>query len=318
MAGVVGALTACSAASTTSSPTTASASPSLTPTPSATPTPTPTPLSADPLPSGIVNALVFGTDSREKTSLTGNSDAIVLAQLSADRTKLTLVSIARDTYVPLGNGHVKINAAFSGGGTDRLVQAVSDTFGGLPIQLTAQSNFAGFIAITRWLGGIRLLNKHETHPKVISTGRVVDFPTGEIVVTGTDGLIYARERKSMPLGDLDRAERHRALIKGMLTGLQQTAKTQPAAFAILAKNLIGNVKVTGFDPAKVGDLAAPLSLIDVAAVTSLLAPIRGFGKVDGADVDFLNEAKTAELGRALRAGDVAPYVAKYGTGYAPA
>jgi len=296
-----------------------SASGSATPSaqPSATPTPTPTASSVDPLPVGVVNALVFGTDSRDPKSLTGNADAILVAQLSADREKLTLVSIARDSYVDFaGGGKGKINAAFSGGGTERLRNTVSDLLGGLPIHMVAQNNFNNFIAITRWLGGIRVKNKNATRTRVISTGRVVEFEEGDILLENTDALIYGRERKTMPLGDLDRAERHRALITGLLRGLQAIAVERPDEFEVMAQNVVNNAKVTDFDPALVGDLADPLKKINLDAVTSLMVPISRFGTVGQASVCIVNEPRTRELAEALNSGDVSGYVAKYGEGYA--
>lgn len=314
--GLLGALVSCS-----STPTDPAPSPSLTPSPTPTPTPslTPsqTPSGVDPLPPGVVNALIFGTDSRNPTSLTGNSDAIVLAQLSGDRTRLTLVSIARDSYVTIGRGKGKVNAAFARGGTPLLRETVSDLLGGLPIHLTAQANFNNFIALTRWLGGIRVVNRHASRVRVNSTGRVVVFPKGEILLKNTDGLIYARERKTLPLGDLDRAERHRAVITGMLRGLQSVANRKPEEFDALASNLIGNVKVTDFDPDRVGDLAAPLKRLDLGQVTSLMVPVSRFATINGASVDLVHEARNRELAEALKAGDVSGYVEKYGTGYTP-
>lgn len=122
----------------------------LPPSPAGTPSATPSAALSDPLPASVVNALVFGTDSRDPASLTVNADAIVVAQLSADRTRLSLVSIARDSYVPFaGGGKGKINASFSGGGTQRLRDTVSALLGGLPIHMVAQANFNNFIAITR-------------------------------------------------------------------------------------------------------------------------------------------------------------------------
>ena len=71
------------------------------PTPSASPVPSPGTL--PPSPAG--------------TPWATHADAIVVAQLSADRTRLSLVSIARDSYVPFaGGGKGKINASFSGAG----------------------------------------------------------------------------------------------------------------------------------------------------------------------------------------------------------
>ena len=276
----------------------------------------PTASSTDPLPAGIVNALVFGTDSRDPKSLTGNADAILVAQISADREKLTLVSIARDSHVPFaGGGQGKINASFSGGGTERLRETVSMLLGGLPIHMVAQANFNNFIAITRWLGGIRVKNKNATRTRVISTGRMVEFPKGDILLENTDALIYGRERKTMPLGDLDRAERHRALVTGMLRGLQAIAVEKPDEFEVMANNLITNVKVTDFDPVLAGDLAEPLKKINLDQVTSLLVPISRFGMVNKASVCIVNEPRTKELSDALKAGDVSGYVAQYSEEY---
>ncbi len=271
----------------------------------------------DPLPAGVVNALVFGTDSRDPKSLTGNSDAIVVAQLSADRTRLALVSIARDTYASFGGRTGKINAAFATGGTERLRTTVSEMLGGLPIHVTAQANFNNFIAITRWLGGIRVTNRHATKVRVNSTGRLVEFPKGDILLENTDGLIYARERKTMPLGDLDRAERHRVLIVGMLRGLQAIANEKPDEFAVMANNVVQNVKLTDFDPAAVADLAEPLKRIDLDQVTSLLLPIARFATVDGASVDIPHDGRLRDLAAALNAGDATAYVAQHGTDDAP-
>ncbi|WP_460704615.1 LCP family protein [Luteococcus sediminum] len=201
--------------------------------------PTPAPTSAgssaalvDPLPPGAVTMLLFGTDSRQKTSLSGNSDAIVLAQFSADRHHLSLVSIARDSHVAIpGMGKGKINAAFAQGGTPQLVCTVSQLLGGIHIPITVQANFTNFIALTRWMKGITVDNKHASTVKINSTGRVLDFHTGRLTLENTDALVYARERKSLPLGDLDRAERHRALVTGMVRGLQAADKASPQAFA---------------------------------------------------------------------------------------
>lgn len=307
-------------ASTPSAP-----SPTVTPEPSsAAPassspsTPSSTPSPGDPVASGVVNALIFGTDSRIKTSLNGNSDVLVLAQLSADHTRLTLISIARDTYVPIGGGASnKINAAFPQGGTPLLVKTVSDLFGGIPIDITAQTNFNGFISMTRWLKGITVVNRHASRTTVISTGRVVNFPAGTLTLTGTDGLIYARQRKELPLGDLDRAERHRALLIGMLQGLKTLART-PKTFDTIVGKLVGNAKVTGpITPAQVPAMRATLDRIDVTRITSLMVPIARFDTVRGMSVDIVNEPQMEALREAVRSGSIDAYVATYGTDYAP-
>ncbi|WP_066078114.1 LCP family protein [Pseudoclavibacter albus] len=274
----------------------------------ATPTPTGP---ADPLPTGIVNAIIIGTDSRNK-DFSGNTDAIMVAQISADRKTMTLVSIARDTYL---NGN-KANAAYPAGGIDLLKKTVSDALGGIDIHLTAHTNFTGFVSITRWMEGITVFNKHKNTTVVQSTGREVVFEEGEILLENTDALIYARERKALPNGDLDRAERHRALITGLLKGLQKWNEKSPTTFSKLAKNLADQCQISGLDKAQVPDLVTPLMQIDTENINSLMLPLSGFGNVGGQSVNMVDEARAAELGEALKQGDVSSYIEKYGTEYA--
>jgi polyisoprenyl-teichoic acid--peptidoglycan teichoic acid transferase len=325
-------LSACSrrgSQSQTPSPSVASASvrTAATPSPassssSPTPTPTPTPSAsasiADVLRPGVVNVLFLGNDSRTD-NWSGRPDVIMVAQLSADRTKLAIVSIPRDTYVSYaGGGSGKVNAAQTRGGTAGMVKTVSALFGGLQIHYVAHTGFAGFIAITRWLKGITVTNRHATTAKVISTGRMVSFKKGRITLEGTDGLIYARERKTLPLGDLDRAERHRALMQGMITRLKQHATSDPKELPALLRMLLKNTKVSGgISEQNVLGLLPALRRVDERTMISLQVPIQGFAMVNGASVNRVNDARLRALGAALRAGDASAYVKQYGQGYAP-
>jgi LCP family protein required for cell wall assembly len=265
-----------------------------------------------------VDVLLIGTDSRDPQSLGGNADTIMLAHVPADRQKLYLISFTRDMWVPIpGLGEGKINSAFARGGTQTLMDTVSGVLGGVEIDYALQTNFNGFIALTRALDGFEVDNKHATAVTVQSTGRVVEFPQGRITLDNTDGLIYVRERKRLPLGDLDRAERQRAAVVGMMDKLAQKAD-DPAFLAELVPLMAGNVKVTG-------DLAVEdfLALVPLAAelerddVVGLMVPITGFGTRGGASVNLVDEARTADLGAAVRNDALDAYVAEHGTDYAP-
>jgi LCP family protein required for cell wall assembly len=262
--------------------------------------------------------LLIGTDSRDETSLSGNADTIMLVHVPADRSGLYLVSFTRDMHVPIpGLGEGKINAAFSRGGTDTLAATVSELLGGVEVDLAMQTNFNGFINLTRALDGIEVDNKHHSTVTVSSTGRVVDFPEGRITLENTDGLIYVRERKRLPLGDLDRTERQRATVIGMLDGIAEHAD-DPVFLAELVALLHGNVKVTGdLDLADFVDMVPLAAELDRDDVVGLMVPITGFGTVDGASVNLVDEAQTAALGEALRSDTMDAYVEEYGTDYAP-
>lgn len=274
---------------------------------------------ADPLPDGAVNVLLIGTDSRDPKSLTGMADTIMLLHLPADRSEVALISFTRDMWVPIpGLGEDKINAAFSRGGTDTLVATVSELLGGLDVDYALQANFTMFINLTRWLEGIEVDNQHASTVTVQSTGRELVFPEGRVSLTNTDALIYARQRYGLPLGDLDRTERQRAVMIGVLERLQERLSENPEDFPELVANLYGNVKVTGDVDA--GDFAAMVPLLtelDPEDTISLMVPITGFGTVGGQSVNVVDREQTAALGEALREDSLEEYVERYGTGYAP-
>ena len=262
-----------------------------------------------------MNALLCGTDSRTPGANTGNADAIVLAQLSADRTRLALVSVTRDSYVPLATGgRGKINAAYARGGADGLKRTVSTLFGGLAIPYTAQTDFTDFIELTKLLDGFTVNNRVASSVTSSVTGTVTRFPAGRLTLHGADGLIYARQRKGLPRGDLDRAERHRAVLAGMLARVKEIAATDPVRFARLAASAWTKVRVTGpLTAAQVPALGVVLGRLDARSVTSLQVPVADYRTVGGASVNILDAAKTRALGAALRAGDVRAYVQANGT-----
>ncbi|TQM96162.1 LytR family transcriptional attenuator [Ornithinimicrobium humiphilum] len=270
------------------------------------------------LPEGPLTALVVGTDGRGDDPA-GRADVVVVAQLSADHDALTLVSVPRDCLVEIpGVGPDKVNAAWALGGAPLLEETVSDLLGGLEIDLVATSDFVVFEDLTRWLGGFEVVNRHAS-TATDAEGREVVFPEGRIRLEGAEALAYVRQRQGLPLGDLDRAERHRAALLGMTERLAQVRAEDPARLLELLPLLRDGVDLQG-------DLGLPelLALVEVGSrlgpegITSLSVPITGFGTTaTGASVNLLDEARLAELAAGLREGDLSGYVATYGAGYAP-
>lgn len=286
---------------------------------SSSPEPTTEAPEASPLGSGPVTILLIGTDSRDPASMGGASDTIMLMHLPEDREEIALVSLTRDMWVDIpGLGQGKINSAFARGGTDTLRATVSDLLGGVEIDYVLQSNFQGFINLTRWLEGFEVDNQHASSVTVGSTGRQVVFEEGEIWLENTDGLIYSRERKTLPLGDLDRTERQRAVLIGMMDRMQERLEEEPQDFPELVANLRDNVKVTGdLDVADFVALAPLLTELDPEDTISLMVPITGFDMIAGQSVNIVDREQTAALGEALREDSLEEYVERWGTGYAP-
>ncbi|HOF64481.1 MAG TPA: LCP family protein [Dermatophilaceae bacterium] len=279
--------------------------------PSATPTPSASPLPSAPLAAGHVNALVIGSDSRSE-ALDGSSDVLTLVQLTADRTRVNLVSIARDSAVPLpGGGQGKINAVYAGRGPAAAAASVSSLLGGLPIHYTLETGFSRFIRISELLGGFTVTNRQASN----SIG--ITFPAGPLTLRGEPALLYVRERKGLANGDLDRTERHRAALTGILARLHELAIKDFGGVAAMLPALVSNVRMSGLTAEQAAGMLPLLTTLTPDAVSSVMVPVKGFGMVGGASVDIVNTSRTAELAAALARGDLAPYIAKYGTSNAP-
>lgn len=295
-----------------------SASPSGAPSPApsaaattpATPAPPPLPWAGvpDPLPPGAVNVLIVGVDNNTDV---GNTDALVLAQLSADRSRVTLVGIPRDSYVPLASGgRDKINAALHRGGISNTKATVSSLFDGLTIHYVAQTNFRDFIRVCVLFNGFAVVNKVASSVTSAVTGRVTRFPRGKLQVWGADWLIYARQRKGLPRGEFDRGERHRAIITGMTHAAKWLYTRDPDRLARIARGVFDHVNVYGgLNRGNVLGLLPHLQTISYANFASLKVPHAAVG-----DSVTLAYGPLADLSRALRNGDVSGYLREHGAG----
>lgn len=265
----------------------------------------------DPLPPGPFNALLLGTDTWEDPAR-GRPDLIMLAQLSADRSHLALVSVPRDSWVPIdGRSEGKINSGY-GGDVEKLTRTVSALLGGLPIHATALTGFAGYDAVIRSLGPFTVQNTIASTFVDPNNGRVSHFPAGPISLSPEDWLVYARQRKELPRGDLDRTARHRAIMLGAGRRLRDLAASDPAGLLGVARALAQHVRFTGALSPEAAVALAPLAArLDVDSTTSLMVPVAGFGSRGGQSVTLVDRAKSAQLAAALASGDVRAYAAQY-------
>ena len=179
-----------------------------------------------------VNYVVMGSDSRTSSAGQGRSDVLMVLHLAGDRKSASLISFPRDLYVPIpGHGRNKINAAFALGGTPLTVRTLEGLLG-TRMDHVALIDFEGFVALTEQLGGVTVDNPHPS----VSQGYT--FPTGRITVSGPEALAYVRERKQLPRGDLDRAERQRLVAQAVLAkGLSKQTLLNPVAFNALRRGV---------------------------------------------------------------------------------
>jgi LCP family protein required for cell wall assembly len=172
------------------------------------------------------NWLVVGSDSREgltadqQRELTtggdvgsGRTDTILLVHVPGlgSNTRPTMVSIPRDSYVPIpGQGKDKINAAFALGGAPLLTKTVEEATG-LHLDHYAEIGFGGFAALVDALGGVTVCPAEPINDPLAG----IDLPAGCQQLNGRNALGYVRTRDT-PRADLDRMVNQRQFMSALL------------------------------------------------------------------------------------------------------
>ncbi len=266
--------------------------------------------SADPAASGALNFVLLGSDSRNPDDAAeGRSDTIMVVHLNKARDKAYIVSFPRDMWVSIpGHGKDKINAAYSLGGAQLTVSTLESLLD-TRVDHVVQVDFEGFIALTEGLGGITVNNTNAF------TSHGFTYPKGEITIKGEEALWFVRERKSLPNGDLDRAENQRKVIKAIVAkGLSREVISDPARFTAFIAGVAQHVVVDqSLSDEAIRSIAFSLRL-SATSIESLQAPISGFATIQGQSVDVVDEAKLTELGTAIRKDTMDKYLAKHPKG----
>ena len=170
--------------------------------------------------------LLVGSDSRQGLSEAqqdqlatggdigdGRTDTILLVHVPAygADTPATMVSIPRDSYVPIpGYGRDKINAAFSLGGAPLLTQTVEQTTG-LRVDHYAEIGFGGFAGVVDALGGVTVCPVEPVDDPLAG----INLPAGCQNLGGSAALGYVRSRAT-PRADLDRMVHQREFLAALL------------------------------------------------------------------------------------------------------
>lgn len=169
--------------------------------------------------SHVRNILLIGADAERGGY--SRSDSIMIASVNKQTGRITVCSILRDTHVAIpGNRESKINAAYSWGGANLLIQTVEQNFG-IRIDDYAKVDFEMFTALVDGLGGIEVdVSENEAdyinnRHKYGKEEKPEEVPSGDNVhLTGYQALWYARIRKLDD--DFHRTERQRKVISAIV------------------------------------------------------------------------------------------------------
>ena len=164
----------------------------------------------------VINVLLVGAD---RGTNSGNTDVMMLVSLNKKTKQLKLVSFFRDSYLyidsPKGAYCSKLNAAFSMGGPECLLQTIENNYK-IEIDNYVMVNFESFVEIIDAMGGITVdVQKYEADYNYKKFK--VTLPYGEnVTLNGEQALCFCRIRGCDSDGDVSRTRRQRQVIESII------------------------------------------------------------------------------------------------------
>ena len=215
---------------------TATASP--TPSPSPTPEPSPTPIPLDEaMLARRFTVLLAGVDTSASRRAGGvedeNTDALMVVSVSADRSRIDLISLPRDTVdVPMSDGTTyrgKINGIAQKRGNEALRGALS-TLLGVPIDRYLRVDMDDFVWLVDAVGGIHVdVKTRISDPKVH-----LQLDPGPVELDGATALAFTRTRAD---NDYARAARQQQAIVALVQRWLDPGVGRLLAAAVQLKSL---------------------------------------------------------------------------------
>lgn len=261
---------------------------------------------AAPLPtSSGTNYLIVGVDTRPGTDYGSDgaprSDAIIIAHVPDDHSRVYLVHFPRDLYVDIpGHGKDKLNVSYRDGQIPRLVETLQNLLH-LQIDHVAKTDMASFYDMTDAMGGVRVWAEQPSK----------GINKGWNDLNGSQALAFVRERKTLSHGDVSRGQRQLAFIKAVLTkAVSRDVLLNPVRFAQITDAATRNLvldRAWGMGDIRSEALAlAGLRGNDIVFFTAPfssegLRPVVGY-------VEIVDQARMDALGTALRTSTMDQYL----------
>jgi LCP family protein required for cell wall assembly len=246
------------------------------------------------------NILVYGDDSRKGLDAhqqyilhtgndqTNNTDTIMIVHLSPGRHLVTVMSIPRDTMVPMyqcasgpgfagqradPNSYVQINSLLQVGGPACLWKTIEQQTG-IYIDHFIGIGMLGFVKVVNDLGGVNVCVPFNVNDPV--SGLVL--PAGEHHITGIQALAFWRTREDIGTGsDLERIQRDQFMSAQVVKG-------------VLSSGLLSNpLRLLSV----ITDAAAAMTTDNNMSVSDLVGIAESLRHVSGKDVQFLTAPNQA-------------------------
>lgn len=255
-----------------------------------------------------VNFLLLGADSGDLTDgedtdiarITGigRSDTMMWVHVPGDRENIQVMSIMRDTWLPIrGHGDRKLNAAYQLGGVPLAVSTIENMFQARVDHVVAV-DMVGFRDLVNALGGVDLYN-----PRAFTSGRH-SFAEGNIHLSGEEAIVYARERYAFGDGDYSRVENQQRLVKAIITkAMSRTTLTDPNSVRNSVNALAPYLTFDeSLDSGRLFDLAWSMRNVRSDDINVSTVPTLGAGWAGDQAVVWPDWASIRRIGEGIRTG----------------
>lgn len=169
--------------------------------------------------------LLMGIDSTAEVlskNAIANGDTLILITFNPKTLNATMVSIPRDSYLPIacwpGKDENKITHA-AAYGNDCMMNTIEDFFG-INIDYYAKINFKGLVKLVDAVGGVEVDVPTTLCTDDSSRYTQVCIQPGWQTLNGEQALVFARNRKSLVNGDFGRAEHQQEIIMALINKMK--------------------------------------------------------------------------------------------------
>ncbi len=168
--------------------------------------------------------LLMGVDSADEgiAGVPANGDALILVTFNPKTLNATMLSIPRDSYVPIACFPNKVENKITHAasyGTDCMMKTIENYFD-ITIDYYAKINFKGIVKLVDTLGGIDVLVPADLCTDNSNREGQVCIHEGYQHLGGEEALVLARNRKQLPNGDLDRGLNHQVVLQGIVNQIK--------------------------------------------------------------------------------------------------
>lgn len=169
--------------------------------------------------------LLMGVDSTDEglsKNTVANGDSLILITFNPQTLNATMLSIPRDSYVPIAcwsnKAENKITHA-AAYGTDCMMQTIEEYFD-ITIDYYAKINFRGLVSLVDALGGIEVEVPQDLCTDDSSREGYICIKKGYQTLNGEQALVLSRNRKQLAAGDLDRGLNQQIVIQGIVNKIK--------------------------------------------------------------------------------------------------